>query len=498
MPLEKHMKQKTKNYKKLFFNKWFFFLLIFSISLRLLWFNVPLEDDEGVMLYLSDSWLKGKNPYSYADTKTPISYMNYFPPLILKNHSFFVFRLYGCFIFFLSLFFLLLYLYEIRKNHKEALFGGFIYSILMHIPLLQGFLNKPGTFFNLYFVLSLYFLTKYFTSDNKKYFYLSSLFWAIALLSNSLNMVYIGIFNLILLFQKKKIKHIIQYSSISFAIGIVSLGYFYVRFKINLIYLAYVSIKSFYLIYSKYFAVFHNKGFPILYFEAIILMIGLILIGLKLYKKLNLTSKIALLLSMFALIYQTITPSFGHYLVSLFPIIVIFSSNLFNKIKQNINLKLFISLLLLFTFLTSIKYYPEHNIKNSVKFHEFSSYSEQQAIVSFLKNNLNENESFYYWGWNPGLYWLTNKNYPLTAFSLHMGCGTPFDYLYEDILNNTLKEGEIYCLLIVKENLSTDCNDFNLLIKNKYKVSFKTKIKNFEFYDLEFVNRSKQYTINKP
>ena len=53
----------------------------------------------------------------------------------------------------------------------------------------------------------------------------------------------------------------------------------------------------------------------------------------------------------------------------------------------------------------------------------------------YLNSNLGQQESFYYWGWNPGIYWLTSKETPFVLS--HMITCTLIEQNHKTGNNNT-------------------------------------------------------------
>ena len=478
---------KTK-LRRLFLNKHFVLLLLIASLLRMLWFFTPLELDEGTHLYVSEKWIEGENPYYFNENKSPLLYINYFLPNLTTGSRFIIFRLYGLFFFFVSLGLIVSLIFELNNSVTDAISGGYIYAILAHIPLLQGFYLKPATIFNLYFLLSLVLLIRYFKTSKLNYFHISSVFYSIGIFSNNLNLVYFAFFNLILIYYKKK-SLILKYLIAPTITFIIILGSFLFYHKSNFM-ITGISLLNRNLVFIR-FSHFHNWTFPGLYLTALVPIIFLIVFGLLNIKKLNFWQKSALIFTTIFLIIQSLLPTYGHYIVSFFPLIALFGSRTCRFLKTK---KLALALVLILTLFFSTKYYPNMNIPNRINFHDFSSYSEQKEAVKFVLSNVDENQSFYYWGWNPGIYWLSNKDLPHNGTDFMYNCIQGLDSrildkfgTYDNYINSltSTEKRTTNNFLIISTKHTTECNLFKEIYTKRFNTTHNRDIGRFSIYDIK-------------
>ncbi len=423
--------------KNLFLSKKFFIILLLGLILRSFWFFTPLEVDEGVYA-LHSSHIKNNFdlPKSYLMMeKSPIVYFAYMLPLFIEDHSFIIYRIYGVILFVLGIILSIKTTYLFSKNEDEAYISGILFILLMSVPIYQGFLNKVGIIYILLYYLSLIFLNKILRKYDFANFCMFLLFYFLTTLTDP-RVFYLSFFHIYLLYKKRK-----NFPAKTVAwTGIFILSFFVMVYcTLKSIYgidLIGMAIKRIYIlaigyyanpyqhnIYFKYIPLFALQITPIIFFT---------ILG---YYNFNLLKNVyrEIFFSCFIFLFLIlILPTYGHYVLNILPLFILFSSRLITILKKKIRLGLVICFIL--TLISSFPFYPNMNISEiDLEFSGFSSYEAQTKIVNFLNENLNENESFYYYGWNNGLFWLANR-YKATRYLFNCTDDSPYRYLKD--LNN--------------------------------------------------------------
>ncbi|MBS3103513.1 hypothetical protein J4222_00985 [Candidatus Woesearchaeota archaeon] len=398
--------------KKLFFTKQFILLLLFAILLRSMWLITPMEIDEGVIVSFSE-YMKdnlSSSPLTGLFDKSPIVYAVYMLPLFILNHSFLFYRLYGFLLYLLCFIFIVLISYQFSKNRKETYLAGGIFAVLMAIPFYHGFLNKVGLVYILFFTSSLYFLNKYLAGRKKVDLIIASIVYFLAIFSDP-RVIYLSLFHIIYLFAiRRKDAYVPLITGIFalFAMSFASLLYIY---NFNLIERA-AGIFEATRIWYLNIPYQHNvqpSYIPLFLLQSSIFIFITLFSYLK-RRELKAPYSLISLFCIMYLLFSLVLPTYGHYILNIVPLLALISANL---ARHFIKEKIFVAGLvftLILTISSSVVLYPNLNVDSiELEFGPFSSLEEQNKITEFLSDNLEENQSFYYYGWNEGLYWLSGK-----------------------------------------------------------------------------------------
>ena len=120
------------------------------------------------------------------------------------------------------------------------------------------------------------------------------------------------------------------------------------------------------------------------------------------------------------------------------------------------------------------------NIIDGVNFHEWTTYNEQKELTNFLSNY--SNSTFYYWGWNPGIYYLSGHEFPYINTSFIFFCDDSFDEVRKIQLTKKKNIDQIN-ILVIADSKNTNCDLFRYLYpQNKTLIK---QIESFSIYSID-------------
>ena len=459
--------------KKLYFTKQFLMILLLAILLRSIWIITPLEVDESQYVYVAN-YLKDKFNAPILENlidKSPIIYFIYMIPLFIINNSFLFYRLYGFLLYFISFFFIILLSYEFSNNKKEAYLSGLIFAFLMAIPLYHGFLNKVEIIYVLFFTISLFFLKKYLNNKKVGFLILSGVLYFFTWFSDP-RTFYLSLFHIYYLYKSKEIKIIKIITKISFFLLLISTFVLNFLFKINLFKRGLEIIKL--TIHWYNLIPYQHNVYPSyipLFFAQLTFFIFIIVAAFYTYKKLTEDYKAIFMFCFLYLISLLILPSYGHYVLNIVPLLAILSAKIISlNFRKNKIFTFGLVIVLIVTLISSIPQYPNLNVDSiELEAGPFSSLKEQNDLVNFLNKNLMENESFYNYDWNYGIYWLTNKQDPYFTIPFYCNSNNINSVRILNISGNSMTSVEWYIdkhfkYVLLQNNYGDTC--FNLLFEN--------------------------------
>lgn len=420
-------------------------LLVLALLLRLPWLYTTIERDEGSFGYTAWRMLSGDSIYlSAGDNKPPFLYTLYALPISIFGNTIIPVRMFNDLLFFISvIFFFLLVKNEYSK--KIAIPSSVFYIFLMNIPAAEGPLAVSESFTVSFFVMSIYFFSLFLKKESHFHLGIAIILMSFASLirHNALGGLFLLYF---LLFKKKKLgcKEIIL-GAVPFVFFLFLIIYFWYTGMIPAILKTISGIHTEIPFSYSLLAILESSFILLFTFIGIVITL----------KRKEIKKYLLTILWFLVLIPFLCFPVSFHNLLTLAPPAAIFAGICFNTLlkkrwkKENFFIIITILLISLSLFLI-VKQYPNYHFRLGqiqIMYDGFESYDQQVELASFIKNTTHPEDNVLVVGWEPGIYWLSER-YPAYNFLAYF----PLDSLNLSSLERIIKEKKPDMILFLKEH----------------------------------------------
>jgi len=387
-------------------------LVVLAIIIRFpFFFRDYIDRDESTFIIMGQSWANGHLPYTQLwDLKPPMTFLFFAIIIKIFGKSFIAIRLFGSLIVALTALFT--YGIATKITSKKIAFWAAIFCVFFQslFGSLQGVMSEHiSTFF---FVAGLYIL---FLKDDRKWYFTSGLLLGISVMTK-LNMAYpvlsLGLYFLYEGFHKKQIsKNIVNliYMGIGFFVTIAfTVMPYYLQGDIQI---CWESIFEAPLAYSE--GKFHS---PLKTLPFVIVILGLLIAGFTLKiidwkdKKLQILTVVVLgiLLS-----YMQAGKVNGHYLIQLYPLILILLGIAIGKLPPL--KKRYQSIVIILLILIPMESYLEYGniISNKIQKGTFFN-GEGIEVPAYITEHKLETKNVFFTEYHIG-YWVLGEEPPTKA-----------------------------------------------------------------------------------
>jgi len=412
-------------------------IILVAILLRIFWFNTIIERDEATFGQVAWRMSTGEKLYeNISEFKPPGIFLTYLIGIEIFGNNIYGPRIINDLLFIISIIFLYL-LVKRLKDEKTGLISAAAYVFLMNVPFYQGFMAMTEPFANYFIIITAYLLT----TKTKKYWVLilAGISTLIALGFKQPAAILIVPMTYLLFEGKEKTKRILVYftpiiTSILFLAVIFRNYYSAIKNIVNYVIKSYIGNTTTPMKYVPihYFILIISQGI-IMWYLAIVWIINFLKIKTK-----TRNDKFILIWFLCGLVAAIIPPSYGHYYIFL---IAPASIMIGETIAQNFKKKSFLIILVILIVISLLAQSTQWNgmtinTKNNIyaTYSGFITKQSQRETINFLKNNLNENETFIAFGWDPELYWLTKRKPPTKSVSFFKP-----EHFLETIKNKNVK-----------------------------------------------------------
>ena len=406
----------TPNYGEMRFAKVVTLLLSLALFLRFpFFFRDYIDRDESTFILMAQSWVDGFLPYTHLwDLKPPLTFLFFAAIIKIFGKSLFMIRLLGSILVGITA----IYTYKIgaHLSTKKLAFWTAICCVLLQslFGSVQGVMSEHISV--LPFCMGLYILL---SKKDKVWFFVSGLLIGAAILSK-LNMVYpaffLGLFLLYEIIRDKKVKEelfklILWVMGMLLALIITAVPY-YLQGKTTIWW------DSVFMAPLAYSSTKINSVFHVLPFCAVLLSVILVLIKFKLlnYRAREIQLLLAILAGIVVSFLQTGKIN-GHYLIQLYPFLLLLLGIALNKLKSpknpNIGYMVFFAALLI-----PFESYKEYAniIQNKAQKGSFYN-GEGFTVPQYLVENKIDTKNVFFTEYHIG-YWVLGEM-PPTKVAIH-------------------------------------------------------------------------------
>jgi hypothetical protein len=392
-------------------------LLFLALLLRFPWLYSAIEQDEGQFGYITWRWMSGDGLYTdLIDNKPPLLYTIYYAPIFFFGNSIIPVRVLNNLLFLVSV----IFFFELTKNwftRKIAFFSTLFYTIFMNIPPFEGYLAMSESLLMPFLILSVYCFEKYISTRKEHLIFASSFFASLSLLikQQAVFIFFLLIGGLFIYEEKNKIRKIIFVIFVPLVIIILVMHLLESRLFLDLLQLTWIELTQSPMGFASGYMPFEYNFRILLAGSGLFLFSAVGLIKILRSVKKEREYFLVLWLSL-ASLFTLIPPAYGHYYLFLIPPGAIFAGiGVVYSIKAQQNKRLFILLiiiLLLVTELVVLNNLPNSNLGIKWLEHRSSSlesYNQQIRFAEFIKNSTNSTDEIFISGWEPTVYWLSER-----------------------------------------------------------------------------------------
>ena len=407
-------------------------ILIFAFSIKINFFHEPFERDEGLYGVIGQEILRGGLPYvNGIENKPPIIYYVYSGMIALLGNDVFRIRV-ATALFSLLTLLALFKLAERIFDKRGAYFAAILYAFFASGPAIRGTSSQCEVFMLLPLLLAFIFLIDYLDNCNKWKAVLAGTMMGLALLIKTTALPYL-LFLLIylvsfgLMHKRAKIFYDIALV-LSPVFGLIALFVMYFAYNHALDEFKYWNYTyhtlSREISFSEKFTRFINRGKEVSMEHLPLWLMGVpsifYLLWCIIVKKVsNCHHLVALALipvSMVAIYLPS--NSWPHYYILIIPALVIASSgglsalSHINSIGRNVSW-LLVVLALGFSFAREFKYYTTWSPQEiSSRKYNTDIFASSEEIARYIKFKTLPEDYIFQWGWQPELYFLTDRRCP--------------------------------------------------------------------------------------
>ncbi|UII74483.1 glycosyltransferase family 39 protein [Flagellimonas sp. HMM57] len=410
--LNKAIRFLTPNYKKL--NWKTVFLIVFSVAFFIrfpFFFRDYIDRDESTFIIMAQSWVDGHLPYTHLwDLKPPITFLSFAIVIYTFGKSFFAIRLFGTFLVAITA----LFIYGIasKSMSKKVSFWCAIFSVflLSLFGSLQGVMSEHIC--TMFFVIGVYVLL---TKHSLRWFFIAGFLFGISVMSK-LNMAYplliLGLYLSWKAIQEKRILHEFKQLFVM-GLGFVTL----VLLTAIPYYLEGETSTWWQSVFEAPLAYSSSKHHSVLKPLPFVLVILMLLFAGHAFKIINYKSRhvqivVVIILGVLLSFIQAGKAN-GHYLIQLFPFILIpigIAVDTFPAIPKK-----FLGGAILLLFLIPIESYLEYANIISNKLEKGTFYNgEGIDVTRYIETNNLETENIFFTEYHIG-YWVLGEDPPTKA-----------------------------------------------------------------------------------
>lgn len=396
-----------------------------SFILRLAFLYEPFERDEGLYAYIGQEILRGGIPYKDAiENKPPGIYYLYAGFIALVGNSTEGIRLLSAgysLLTVLSIYYLASHLYGARAG----LLSSFFYGIFSSGPMIRGSSSQCEVFMVLPMVLSVYLFIRNVDTNKRIYLLLSGFLAGIAVFIKTTGLPNLLLILIFTLFTTKGIKDR-ALNMLTFLIPVTLMACFtFLYFSYhdalddliywNFTYQRTYGRQPFSLMWDR----FTTRGIDTSSEHLLLWMVAIPTVFRLLFKELGLRNILAVMLIPASLAAVFMPGTFWpHYFILMIPVLSILAgaglAELWDERKKWF---LIVLPVLVTAFLYSVKldyaYYAVYSPEEvSANKYGTSIFGESIKIAKYIKERTDEDDYIFQWGWQPELYFLTDRQSP--------------------------------------------------------------------------------------
>ena len=468
---------------------------ILVVVLRIPAFFFGFDTDTGILSVCGLMIEHGNKMYSQIwDNKTPGMYYMFAMLIRFFGADCNIFIAVGI----INLFLLSVSVYFLTRQlfcKKSAAYSLFIFIIAAAYPVYSLDGLDTEYFFLLFIVLGSIYTLKGYKGDNKYCFLIGGLLFGLSFVFKQLafwNIFAVGVFALFKSFQLKKpfivwknVSALFLLISCVIAVQAVWIFYFYSIGDLNSMVYAVFKYNTFSYVGDRNFlAILFSKDGMFWIFRAIIgvwpiWVLGLVYIFLSI-KNFFSESILFVNLMIFSSVAAICTSGrfFGHYFLQIIPWLSIYSActvtlilNTFTISRRSCCRKkailLCVIIMCCFLYVLSWGYYIN-------KYAGDNPYYRTKHLISYLNDNMSENDTLYMWGNPVSTYFLLNR-VPLTKYTF-MPVGKIHPNPCKEVISEIIEKEPDF---IVKSSEKRDIPDIQLLINRSYKKIYSYSVKPF-------------------